>query len=90
MVVSPQQVENTRGLVRSFMKELGPRLQEGLLQRQKEMDNWVRRQFASLLIKALKSLPDDKENSDLSDSESIYIHLTVFLRLKFLLMSLPW
>ncbi|CAH0398978.1 unnamed protein product [Chilo suppressalis] len=41
VVVSPQQVEHTRGLVRGFMEELGPRLQEALLDRQKETDNWM-------------------------------------------------
>ncbi|KAL0881297.1 hypothetical protein ABMA27_001180 [Loxostege sticticalis] len=41
VVVSSQQVEHTRGIARGFMEELGPRLQEQLLDRQKEMDNWV-------------------------------------------------
>lgn len=46
VVVSPQQVEHSRGLVRGFMEELGPRLQEALLERQKEMDNWVSRAYS--------------------------------------------
>lgn len=41
VVVSQQALEHSRGLVRGFMEELGPRLQEMLLDRQKEMDNWV-------------------------------------------------
>ncbi|KAL4711599.1 hypothetical protein ACJJTC_003616 [Scirpophaga incertulas] len=41
VVVTPQQLEHTRGLVRGFMEELGPRLQETLQDRQKEIDNWV-------------------------------------------------
>ncbi|KAG6448162.1 hypothetical protein O3G_MSEX005397 [Manduca sexta] len=40
VVVSPQQLEHTKGLVRGFMEEMGPKLQEMLLDRQKEMDNW--------------------------------------------------
>ncbi|CAH1635461.1 unnamed protein product [Spodoptera littoralis] len=41
VVVSQQALEHSRGLVRGFMEELGPRLQETLTDRQKEMDNWV-------------------------------------------------
>ncbi|KOB73818.1 Choline acetyltransferase, partial [Operophtera brumata] len=41
VVVSPQQAEHSRGMVRGFMEELGPRLQESLVERQKEMDNWI-------------------------------------------------
>ncbi|CAB3235090.1 unnamed protein product [Arctia plantaginis] len=41
VVVSQQALEHSRGLARGFMEELGPRLQEMLLDRQKEMDNWV-------------------------------------------------
>ncbi|CAH0673764.1 unnamed protein product [Spodoptera exigua] len=40
VVVSQQALEHSRGLVRGFMEELGPRLQETLTDRQKEMDNW--------------------------------------------------
>ncbi|CAD0200173.1 unnamed protein product [Chrysodeixis includens] len=40
VVVSQQALEHSRGLVRGFLEELGPRLQEMLLDRQKEMDNW--------------------------------------------------
>ncbi|XP_053605529.1 choline O-acetyltransferase isoform X2 [Plodia interpunctella] len=40
-IASPQQVDHTKGIVRGFMEELGPRLQEALLDRQAEMDNWV-------------------------------------------------
>lgn len=43
VVVSQQALEHSRGLVRGFMEELGPRLQETLTDRQKEMDNWVRK-----------------------------------------------
>lgn len=42
VVVSQQALEHSRGLVRGFLEELGPRLQETLTDRQKEMDNWVR------------------------------------------------
>lgn len=41
VVVGPQQLEHTRGLLRGFMEELGPRLQEALQERQAEMENWV-------------------------------------------------
>ncbi|XP_031763686.2 choline O-acetyltransferase [Galleria mellonella] len=41
VIVNQQQLEHTRGLVRGFMEELGPRLQEMLLERQAEMENWV-------------------------------------------------
>ncbi|XP_013190379.2 choline O-acetyltransferase [Amyelois transitella] len=41
VIASPQQVEHTKGLVRGFMEELGPRLQEALMERQAEMDNWI-------------------------------------------------
>lgn len=41
VVAGAQQVEQTRGLMRGFMEEQGPRLQEVLLDRQREMDNWV-------------------------------------------------
>ncbi|XP_062525211.1 choline O-acetyltransferase [Bombyx mori] len=41
VVVSHQQLEHSKGLVRGFMEELGPQLQESLLDRQKEMENWV-------------------------------------------------
>ncbi|XP_063826966.1 choline O-acetyltransferase, partial [Ostrinia nubilalis] len=41
VVVSGQQLETSRAVVRGFMEELGPRLQEALLDRQREMDNWV-------------------------------------------------
>ncbi|KAJ0177545.1 hypothetical protein K1T71_006418 [Dendrolimus kikuchii] len=41
VIVSQQQWEHSKGLVRGFMEELGPRLQEMLQERQKEMDNWV-------------------------------------------------
>ncbi|KAM3956159.1 choline acetyltransferase [Aphomia sociella] len=42
VIVGQQQLEHTRGLVRGFMDELGPRLQEMLMDRQAEMENWVR------------------------------------------------
>ncbi|XP_059054607.1 choline O-acetyltransferase [Achroia grisella] len=42
VIVNQQQLEHTKGLVRGFMEELGPRLQESLLERQAEMENWVR------------------------------------------------
>ncbi|CAH2040065.1 unnamed protein product, partial [Iphiclides podalirius] len=41
VIVSHQQLEKTRILVKEFMEELGPRLQATLLERQKEMDNWI-------------------------------------------------
>lgn len=51
VVVSQQALEHSRGLARGFMEELGPRLQEMLLDRQKEMDNWV----SSYIIMELSS-----------------------------------
>ncbi|CAK1578915.1 unnamed protein product [Parnassius mnemosyne] len=41
VIVSQQQMENTKKLVKEFMEDLGPKLQATLLERQKEMDNWV-------------------------------------------------
>ncbi|CAG9787514.1 unnamed protein product [Diatraea saccharalis] len=62
VVVSPQQVEHTRGLVRGFMEELGPTLQEMLLDRQREMENWSvdeatnDEHLLDVMLKLLKSL----------------------------------
>ncbi|XP_072949841.1 choline O-acetyltransferase [Epargyreus clarus] len=41
VIVNQQQLENTQGLVKTFMEDLGPKLQNLLLDRQKETNNWV-------------------------------------------------
>ncbi|XP_068621697.1 choline O-acetyltransferase [Battus philenor] len=41
VIVSQQQMEQTKALVKEFAAELGPTLQATLLNRQREMDNWV-------------------------------------------------
>ncbi|XP_023944500.1 choline O-acetyltransferase [Bicyclus anynana] len=41
VVVSPQQLEKTQELVKRFAEDLGPKMQEKLVERQKEMINWV-------------------------------------------------
>ncbi|KPI99552.1 Choline O-acetyltransferase [Papilio xuthus] len=41
VLVPPPQLAQTRALVQEFLADQGPRLQEVLLERHKEMDNWV-------------------------------------------------
>uniref|UniRef100_A0A2A4J498 Choline O-acetyltransferase n=1 Tax=Heliothis virescens TaxID=7102 RepID=A0A2A4J498_HELVI len=60
VVVSQQALEHSRGLVRGFMEELGPRLQEILTDRQKEMDNWCHKDLVNDI--AVFSKAFDKDN----------------------------
>ncbi|XP_045496885.1 choline O-acetyltransferase-like [Colias croceus] len=41
VIVSPQQMETTRDLAKKFIEDVGPKLQNILLQRQKDKINWV-------------------------------------------------